>query len=442
QNHALAPAPGLERRAAGALSVVSGGPALREHAAALDAIALDAPPDDVRVLTLVGAADEARLGIWVRSGDVTGDGIADILIGADQESAGATHAGAAYLIAGGAHLHATGRVDLAAVDASALAGRVARIVPPRAPAPDEYHFGASCQLADLDGNGRAEVLVSAALSRAGAILDADGGLDAHGGGGADRGRLYIAWDDAFPPLPWPSGFVLEMGSGNGGYTSLGGSSGNEAFGEELLGGLDWDADGNADVFVGDLVSNLLGRPAAGVGYVIYDARRLRGVNATIADLASLEPPLRVTRIYGGEGGDIAGDTAAQGDFSGDGIADLVVCSPHANPLRRHSAGLLHVLYGRAGGFPDEVDLRSPPPAAELALLPVYGAHGSFGFDRGDTLCYSAATGDFDADGRTDLIANEMVGNGVAEDAINVGNLLVIGAPLSGPLEPDTEPVSR
>lgn len=436
QNHSLASPDGSERRAAGALSIVSGGPALREHAASLTPIALDQPPDDVAVLTLVGAAASARLGIWVRSGDVTGDGVADVLVGADQEDAGATHAGAAWLIAGGPHLNATGIVDLASPAATPLAGYVARIVPPRDPTPDHYHFGATCQLADLDGNGRAEVLVSAALNRAGAILDPEGGYDADGSGGPSGGRLYIAWDDNFPPLPWPNGFELTVGSGPGGASALGGSAGNEAFGEELLGGLDWDADGTADLFVGDLVADLRGRPAAGAGYVIYSAARLRGVDARIGDLGALEAPLRTTVIYGDAVGDITADTAAQGDFSGDGIADLVVCSPHSNPLRRHSAGMLHVLYGRAGGFPDVVDLRAPPAPEALDLLPVFGAHGSFGVDRGDTLCYSAATGDLDADGRTDLIANEMVGNGLAADAVNVGNLVVIGAPLAGPRAAD------
>jgi hypothetical protein len=111
----------------------------------------------------------------------------------------------------------------------------------------------------------------------------------------------------------------------------------------------------------------------------------------------------------------------------------VVCSPHANPLRRPSAGALHVLYGRAGGFPARIDLRAPPPPAELDMLAVFGANGTFGRDTGDTLCYSAASGDLDGDGRTDLIANEMVGNGLTPDSIDVGNMLLIGAALAAPL---------
>jgi FG-GAP repeat len=431
QNYSLALGTPAERRAAGALSIVSGGSALRRASERLTPLALERPPDDVAVLTLVGSVAGGRLGIWVRSGDVTGDGIADLLIGADQEGTSAPDTGAAYLIAGGPHLHATASVDLGAA-ASSLSGYVARLTPPATPLPLGYHFGGTCQLADLDGNGRAEVLVAATLNRAGAVLDVDGGYLAHGSGGPTGGRLFIAWDDNFPALPWPSGFEFAIGNGAGSHTILSGSAGNVAFGEELLGGLDWDADGAADLFIGDLVGNLRGRPAGGISYVVYEARRLRGVEATLGELGSLAPPIRRSTIIGADTGDISGDTAAQGDFSGDGIADLVVCSPHHNSLSRHAAGMLHVLYGRAGGFPETIDLRNPPDGAKLDLLSVYGAHGTFGTDRGDTLCYSAATGDLDADGRTDLIVNEMVGNGLAPEAVDTGNLLILGPLLAGP----------
>ncbi len=433
QNHSPALGTSLERRAAGALSIVVGGPALRAQSESLEPLALDDPTNGVEVLTVLGAAEHSRLGIWLRTGDVSGDGVADLVVGADQENAGAEASGAAYVIAGGPHLGLTGRADLAASAGSVLAGNVARLTPPLAPAPGQYHFGATCQLADLDGNGRAEVLVAATLNRAGAILDVDGGYAAVGGGGPPGGRLYVAWDDNFPALPWPESFGFAIGAGDGAHTILSGSAGNDSFGEELLGGLDWDADGRAELFVGDLTANPLGRPAAGASYVIYDAQRLRGLETSLAQLATLRPPIRTTAIFGAAVGDISGDTAAQGDFSGDGVADLVVCSPHGNPLRRSSAGVLHVLYGRAGGFPARIDLREPPPPAELDMLAVFGANGTFGTDTGDTLCYSAAAGDLDGDGRTDLIANEMVGNGLTPEAIDVGNMLLIGGALAAPL---------
>jgi hypothetical protein len=429
QNHSSSLGGAAERQAAGALSIVAGGPHLRDLSSRLEAIELGRPDPAVPVLTLVGAEAGGRLGIWMRTGDVTGDGVADVVVGADQESSVAPRAGAVYVIAGGPLLGVTGSVDLAAIEGSVLTGNVAKLTPPASPAPENHHFGATCQIADLDGNGRGEVLAASALNRAGAILDVMGGTSAPGSGGSRRGSAFIVWDDNFPELPWPAGFTVAVGAGPGGHTALHGSAGNVSFGEELLGGLDWDADGSADLFAGDLTANAPGRPGTGSSHIIFEARRLKGVESEIAELAALDPPLRTTTIIGAGPGDISGDTAAQGDFSGDGIADLAVCSPHGSPLRRHSAGVVHVLHGQTGGWPRRIDLRALPDASEVHLVELYGAHGTFGNDRGDTLCYSAAAGDLDGDGLTDLITNEMVGNGLGAGSVNVGNLLLLGGPL-------------
>ncbi len=435
QNYTASPGTSGERVAAGALSVLAGGPALAELSERLQPVDLDHPPAGVALLTFVGAEAGGRLGIWMRSGDVTGDGIADIAVGADQESSSAPNAGAVYLLAGGEHLNATRTLDLAAFGTSALSGNIAKLTPPGIPTPQSFHFGATCQIADLDGNGRAEVLIAAALNRAGAVLDAAGGMRAVGTGGPARGVTFIVWDDNFPELPWPAELAFAVDAGTGSRSILRGSAGNVSFGEELLGGLDWDVDGTADLFIGDLAANLAGRPGAGSSHIVYAAQRLRGLDTEVAALGALVPPIRTTTIVGAGVGDISGDTAAHGDFSGDGLADLVVCSPHANPLRRASAGALHVLHGRAGGWPARVDLRSVPAELALDLVAVYGAHGSFGADRGDTLCYSAAAGDLDNDGRADLIANEMVGNGLGPDATNVGNLVLLSGQLLSPGDP-------
>jgi len=152
---------------AGAVSIVVGGPGLRAHAATLQHLDLSAPPENVTVTTITGAHPVDRLGIWMRTGDVTGDGIHDLLAPADQESVdGNRHAGVPYLIRGGPHLATGGEVDLGDLSGSPLATQIARILPPRNAA--EFHLGATCQIADLDNNGRGEVLVAAALNRAGA----------------------------------------------------------------------------------------------------------------------------------------------------------------------------------------------------------------------------------------------------------------------------------
>ncbi len=424
QNHT----PDSDRLGAGALTVVVGGPGLRIAAASLQAIDLTAPSVSIPLTTLVGAHELDRFGIWARTGDVTGDGVADIVVGADQEdSGGESNRGAAYVIRGGPHLAAGGVIDLLDPAVTTIAEHIAKITPPAGSG--GYHFGATCQIADLDGNGRSEVLVAATINRAGATLQAAGAPpgSAEASGGAPDGTLYIAWDDNFPAEAWPAGFNFDISASPGARTIINGEIRSVSFGEEILGGADFDADGLADLFIGDLVADGTveqNRPASGFGHVFFDAGQLAGLEF---DLETPPPGLSITRILGPEGGAIAADTAAQGDFDGDGFSDLAFTSPHANPQGRINAGAVHVLFGRPDGWPARIDLAagSFPAPSEIRIAEIQGARGLNGSDLGDTLGYSAAAGDIDDDGLSDLIVNEMVGNGVDPGAIDVGNLLIL-----------------
>jgi hypothetical protein len=371
--------------------------------------------------TFVGPTAADRLGIWMRTGDVTGDGIADIVVGADQEpGSGDEHSGAAYLIRGGPHLATSQTIDLASFGSTALAGHIVKIVPPVGSF--HHHFGATCQIADLDGNGRGEVLVATALNRAGAAIQPAGAFTSDAVGGSGDGTVYIAWDDNFTGNPWAAGLTFSMTSPPGSRTILRGGVKNITFGEEILGGLDYDNDGNADLFVGDIVGDgtmAQNRPNSGTGHVIYNAALLKGVNTDLDAYAGT-----VTTILGAAFGDIAGDTAMHGDFDGDGIADLGVSSPEANPLGRVGAGTIHVFFGQTGVWPATVDLGSIP-AMGARIAAVYGAHGTSGANSGDVLSYSAAAGDLNGDGRVDIITNEMQGDGVLPAAVDAGNLILL-----------------
>ena len=429
--------PDPSRPGAGAVTVVVGGAGLRELAATGSVLDLAAPAFGVELVTIVGTAATDRVGIWVRAGDATGDGVADLLFGADQENGpGQSHRGALYLVRGGAHLAASATIDLAQfgdLGATALAGHIAKMIPP--PGSHEFHFGSTCALGDLDGNGKAELLASAALNRAGATLRADNAEpgSAHGLGGSLDGTAFIIWDDNFPSGLWPPGFTIALDAAPGSVTAIEGATANRKFGEELLGGLDFDNDGLLDLFVGDITGDLSpsqNRPNSGSGHVLYDAASLKGL---IFDLGSPPQGLETTTIMGADAGDIAADTVVMGDFDGDGYGDLIVASPHARAAGRDSAGTLHVLFG-GSRWPATIDLRSglEPSPAELRFTLVQGAQGTERGDAGDTLCYSAAAGDVDGDGKTDLIGNEMLGNGVATDHVDVGNLILVsGEVLAG-----------
>ena len=193
----------------------------------------------------------------------------------------------------------------------------------------------------------------------------------------------------------------------GARTIIDGGTGNVAFGEEMLGGLDYDDDGTIDLFIGDIVADLGAGANSGSVHVFYDAASLRGL---VFDRDSPPPGLVTTDFFGPQAGGITGDTALHGDFDGDGIADLGFSSPHAEALGRAEAGILHVFFGRATPWPATIDLALPLPVGVRATE-VIGAHGTAGSDIGDVLCYSAAAADLDGDGRVDVITNEMLGNG-------------------------------
>lgn len=423
-----------DRFGAGALAILPGGPHLRALAASPQPVDLASPPPTLTLFQLVGGHELDRLGIWARTGDVNGDGIADLVVAADQESDGVVnHHGALYLIRGGSHLDRSTTVDVGELGSTELVGHLLRIIPPSGS--DEFHFGATALIADLDGNGRGEVLGAAALARGSASVGPFGSAgDHHPSGGPPGGRVFILWDDAFPAGPWPAGHQIELGTPGVTISEISGGAGNVVFGEELLGGLDYSGDGRAELFVGDLLGDGTpegDRPLSGLGFLFYDAVRLKGKSFDMD-----HPPAggRITEIRGPSVFALGSDTTAHGDFDGDGLADLVVCSPHADPEGRDDAGVAHVLFGRPGRWPRLIDTAPGAllPQPSVRITEIQGALGSTPVDIGDTLCYSAGTGDVNGDGRTDLLVNEMLGNGLAPDTIDVGNLLVLGGELITP----------
>lgn len=417
----------------GALTLIPGQAQLRTMATNGDVLDLRAPPVGLQVITILGATTGSRLCIWARTGDVTGDLIDDIVAGADRETSNAdSDSGAAYVFRGGAYLATTQTIDLANFG-TVIPGNVARIRPIDGSA--NFHFGATVQIADLDDNGTAEVLIAAALNRSGAGLAPAGGSGEGSGGAPGGGTLYIAWDDNFsgtwiPAQDTSLDFIINTGPGT--HSSINGYDGkNSVFGEEMLGGLDYDNDGNADLFAGDLTASGWGtvsRTAAGTGHVLYDAAILKGKDFDLQD-GPFPAGFKMATFIGPYTGAIGGDTAMHGDFDGDGIDDLAFASPHDRHFSRIAAGTLHVLLGQTGAWPAVSDLAVAnfPSSADIKVLEIYGANGQgVSGDAGDTLSYSGAYGDMNGDGATDIITNEMEGNGsTPPNNIDVGNLLLL-----------------
>jgi hypothetical protein len=359
----------------GAMTIIPGQAILKTLAESADGL-IDLSQDNsaLEITTVVGANAGDRLCMWARTGDLSGDGVDDIAVGADQEDRAnddttVDDAGAVYLLRGGPHLRNLGTVDLAQLPSAGepLAGNLLRVRLPLNPYADytvagqavtspidksgasqndatNFHFGATLNIVELDDNAQAELLVASSLNRAGGVLSPSN----EGSSGSLDGTVYIIWGDNFIDT-WGVETDLQLDNLPGSLSIIDGADGNRAFGEELLGGL---------------------------------------------------------------------------DFNGDGIADLDVSAPHDRPLGRNEAGTLHVMLGKDGSnWPQTMgfNLSNFPSSDAIQVVNYYGAKGSVGNNTWGSLSYRGDAGDIDKDGYADIITNEMVGDGIATNTIDVGN---------------------
>lgn len=382
--------PGNARGGAGEVAIVWGHAAIGGRVIDLRTVTGTA------VTTVYGADAGDRLGVWVSAGDVDGDGTADAIFGADQRDGPdgqRFHAGATYVLYGGAALRQHTEIDLAerAVPYTVIDG-----------IDQEDHSGCTVRGADLNGDGAAEVLIGAGLNRLSAAAGADGGLGAHasaGGDGPDNlgnnvGEAYVVFgtlgarpqaiDLRTPPVS--TAIIWGVRSG-------------DAWGEELFGG-DFNGDGYGDVLVGALTADGLqpnsansGQLALILGSVALEGARIR-----------LDEPAAGVTIFYGRRGSIAGDTAMFVDIDADGKQDLILGSPQAVPMARVNAGIVDIFFGTSTPLPATIDLNSPP----VAFTPYH----LVGAEAGDMLAYSMAPGDVDGDGVVDLIVNAMGADGL------------------------------
>lgn len=387
------------------------------------------------VTMVYGAQAGDRLGIWVAGGDFDGDTIMDVIVGADQVDGPTgvrTHAGATYVIYGGAALRLSAAVD---VGTNVVPLTVVHGID------NEDHSGCTVRGEDLDHDGAAELLIGAGLNRLSAAADATGGLGEHAsaGGdgpnnlGSDVGEAYIVFG-AVGQRP----ASIDLRTPPASTAIIWGVGSFDAWGEELFGG-DFDGNGYDDVLVGALTAEgFSGGANAGQLALIFGSPALEGARI---DLAS--PPAGVTIFYG-RTGSIAGDTAMLVDINADGKDDLVIGSPQGVPLSRVNAGIVDIFFGTNAALPATINLPSPP----VAFTP----YRLFGAEAGDLLAYSMGLGDFDGDGINDLLVNAMGADGFnnppaldrAGDAYVLSGLAVsqaAGQPVTPPPTP-TVPATR
>ncbi|HWI74734.1 MAG TPA: integrin alpha, partial [Baekduia sp.] len=242
---------------------------------------------------------------------------------------------------------------------------------------------------DLNGDGVSEIAVGAPATAPSAIDDA--GIAEVPEGHETRGAAYVVFGhggtaaEDLPTLPAERGWRLRGGAADA------------ALGTALAAG-DLDGDGAADVAIGAPQSDEANRKDSGSAYVLFGTKGAAGATVDL----SAPGTMRVLRVDGAGAGDALGaGLAVPGDLDADGKADLVVSAVFAKPFDRIDAGAAY----RIGGplAPGTLDAGTVPATATFA-----------GSTQAGHLRAISAGGDLDGDGAVDLLLGEPEGTPSAE----------------------------
>lgn len=294
------------------------------------------------------------------AGDVNGDGLDDVIIGAHYADPGGTNnAGESYVV--------FGKADTASVNLSDIVAGIGGFVI------NGYEFLALSGIrvsgaGDINGDGLDDVILGAPKN----IFNYEG-----------PGKSYVVFGKADTSAV----NLFDVAAGNGGFV-INGVGFYTWAGWSVSGAGDINGDGLDDVIVGEPASYDY-YYGAGRSYVVFGKVDTKAVN--LSDVAAGSGGFVMMGIDKGDGSGLS--VSGAGDVNGDGLADVIVGAPFAAGNTEY-AGESYVVFGKA-----DTEL--------VNLSDVAAGDGGFvmnGIDAFDNSGFSVSrAGDVNGDGLDDVI---------------------------------------
>lgn len=331
-------------------------------------------------IRLFGSQDKDYFGASVAAGDVNGDGLPDVFVGAYRMNTSNGN-GSGYVLFG----------SRAGFPASLIVTALNGSNGFRVDGAANGYSGASVSSGDFNGDGIDDLIIAPGW---GYLTPAASGVNP---------PTYVVFGSR---AGFPAVLPLASLDGTNGFAILcllPGDPVGRLFNLRTSRAGDINGDGLEDVVIGD----------SGRVFVVYG--RSAGFPATLS-MAALDGTNGFTIDRGLIGPDLFGRAVgAAGDINGDGLDDLIIGAPNAPSAV--GLGKAFVLFGKSTGFPAQVHMTDLDGSDGIAL---YGAGGS-------QMGYSVdGAGDVNGDGLDDVIIGNVEGESYETNANNGTAIVLFG----------------